>query len=419
MKIKLSILLGICVFFGEFGLWASEGSRDFPSEFGSMLKKNEISKAKDFLFKKVTENDFDAQLSLARIYIGSEEIPNTVYSFSIPDYSNNKYYIEVGRKLGILPDLKEAVSLLQKYADSGNSEAGVILALMLKNGVGVSKNAEAAKKLLEKFSNNSHARFYYEYYFAKIPYENIKIINCSDLAPTSIEDKDLPYTFIPEQSLNWNETEVEIDSETRETRKYLKDPSMRPRAEGKVLVPIAALQQLHGSCADNGPAVLLVDPAQSNTFFSKEKVYVDKHNAWICYREGGSFSYEWIGALKNGIQILKIYDNGGGSWTDASYQFLAFEKCLRLSSSREVTKFIGVKNLGRISLDDKGGLTRYFLYHNVFAIYEIVSNCVWDKEEFFTEITLISFEKSQPMFEITASELIKKIFMLRSESKTE
>jgi len=419
MKIKFYVLLGICAFLGGIGLWAAEDSRDFYSEFGSMLEKNETSKAKDFLFKKVAENDFDAQLGLARIYIGSKEIPNTVYSFSVPDYSDNKHYIEIGRKLGILPDLKKAVSLLQKATDSGNSEAGVILALMLRNGVGVSKNAEAAKKLLEKFSNNSHARFYYEYYFAEIDFDDMEVIDCSDLAPKPIENKDLPYTFIPEKSLNWNETEVEVDPETKYTSKYLKDSSMRPRAEGKVLVPIAALQQLQGSCADLGPAVLLVDPAQRNAFFSKEKEYVERYGAWISPEEGGSFSYEWKGALKNGIQILKIYDNGGGSLTTAEYQFLAFEKCSRLSINGEKTELIGIRNLGGISFSGKGGVTRYFFCRNVFAVYKIVSNNVWDNEQFSTKITLISFEKSPVLFEVAKAELYKKILMFRSEPKTE
>lgn len=419
MKIKFYVLLGICMFLGGIGLWAAEGSRDFSSEFTSMLKKNEASKAKHFLLKKVAENDFDAQLELARIYIGSEKIPNTVYCYSVPDYSDNKHYIEIGRKLGVLPDLKKAVSLLQKSVESGNSEAGVILALMLRNGVGVSKNAEAAKKLLEKFSNNSHARFYYEYYFAEIDFDDMEVIDCSDLAPKPIEDKDLPYTFIPEKSLNWNETEIEVDSETKYTSKYLKDSSMRPRAEGKVLVPIAALQQLQGSCADLGPAVLLVDPAQRNAFFSKEKVYVERYGAWIRPEEGGSFSYEWKGALKNGIQILKIYDNGGGSWTETCYQFLAFEKCSRISSREKKKEFIGVKNLGSISFDGRGGLTRYFFCRNVFAIYEILTDSVWDNEQFSTKITLISFEKSPVLFEVAKAELYKKILMFRSELKTE
>ena len=419
MKIKLFAVLFICVFLGGIGLWAEEVSRDFSSEFGSMLEKNETSKAKDFLFKNVAENDYEAQMTLARIYIGPKEIRGTVYSFSVPDYSDNTHYVEFGRKLGILPDLKKAVSILQKSVESGNSEAGVLLALMLRNGVGVSKNAEAAKKLLEKFSSNSHARFYYEYYFAEIDFDDMEVIDCADLAPKPIEDKDLPYTFIPEKSLNWNETEVEVDSETKYTRKYLKDSSMRPRAEGKVLVPIAALLQLQGSCADNGPAFLLVDPAQSNTFFSKEKVYVKRYSAWVRYEEGGSFSYEWKGALKNGIQILKTYDNGGGSLTTADYQFLAFEKCSRLSINGEKTELIGVRNLGGISFSGKGGLTRYFFCRNVFAVYEIRTNSVWDDEQFSTRITLISFEKSPILFEVAKAELYKKILMFRSEPKTE
>ena len=153
--------------------------------------------------------------------------------------------------------------------------------------------------------------------------------------------------------------------------------------------------------------------------FSKEKVYVERYGAWIRPEEGGSFSYEWKGALKNGIQILKIYNNGGGSWTEACYQFLAFEKCSRISSWEKKKEFIGVKNLGSISFDGRGGLTRYFFCRNVFAIYEILTDSVRDNEQFSTKITLISFEKSPVLFEVAKAELYKKILMFRSELKTE
>ena len=117
----------------------------------------------------------------------------------------------------------------------------------------------------------------------------MEVIDCSDLAPKPIEDKDLPYTFIPEKSLNWNETEIEVDSETKYTSKYLKDSSMRPRTEGKVLVPIAALQQLPGSCADLGPAVLLVDPAQRNAFFQKKRCTLSATELGFVLKRAGVF----------------------------------------------------------------------------------------------------------------------------------
>ena len=105
---------------------------------------------------------------------------------------------------------------------------------------------------------------------------------------------------------------------------------------------------------------------------------------------------------------MKIYDNGGGSWTEACYQFLAFEKCSRISSREKKKEFIGVKNLGSISFAGRGGLTRYFFCRNVFAIYEILTDSVRDNEQFSTKITLISFEKSQVLFEVAKAELYKK-----------
>ena len=94
-------------------------------------------------------------------------------------------------------------------------------------------------------------------------------------------------------------------------------------------------------------------------------------------------------------------------------------KSVRAYHHRGKREFIGVKNLGSISFDGRGGLTRYFFCRNVFAIYEILTDSVRDNEQFSTKITLISFEKSPVLFEVAKAELYKKILMFRSELKTE
>ncbi len=52
---------------------------------------------------------------------------------------------------------------------------------------------------------------------------------------------------------------------------------------------------------------------------------------------------------------------------------------------------------------------------NVFAIYEIVSNGIWDNEEFYTKITFISFEKSPEKRNKTIAELRADIETFRLE----
>jgi hypothetical protein len=74
------------------------------------------------------------------------------------------------------------------------------------------------------------------------------------------------------------------------------------------------------------PKVIMVDVAaafDTNEYFSAER-YEDKR---VCYDvDSGFFCYEWLGKLANGLHVLRIYDNGGGSGTFQTLFFVKFDK---------------------------------------------------------------------------------------------
>lgn len=364
------------------------------------------------------ERDFGELKDLAMVYLGNEKIAHSIESFSCTNYADTEKFEKLRKFMGLKQDPQKAVEIFKGLIASEDTnvalESSLIYALMQTNGVGVKQDRKQAEILLKKIAKKyPQARFYYEFYYAEIKPENICILDYDNLPQKIVSDEESPYTFIPANSLNWKNSKSEKD-ELGKSLRYLDDTSMKISEEGKVLVPIKVLQEIQGDCSDANEPTLLVNPSARNRFSSDSKVYAEERGLFIRPNGGGYFSYDYIGSLKNGVQVLKIFDNGGGSWTDCCIRFLGFEKCSTFSSEEKST-FVCVKNYGTISFGAKGGYSKYFMKDNVFAIYEIVSNGIWDNEEFHTKITFVSFEKSPEKRNKTIAELRADIETFRLE----
>ncbi len=81
------------------------------------------------------------------------------------------------------------------------------------------------------------------------------------------------------------------------------------------------------------PKVISVDVAAAfgtNEYSDRSR----RKGANVCFdtkdsngmEDGGFFCYEWLGRLKNGLHVLKISDNGGGSGIFQELFFVKFDK---------------------------------------------------------------------------------------------
>ena len=94
-----------------------------------------------------------------------------------------------------------------------------------------------------------------------------------------------------------------------------------------------------------------------------------KNGVWCGGR--ACFSYDYIGSLKNGVQVLKIFDNGGGSWTDCRIRFLGFEKCSTFFFRRKIN-FCLCQKLRHHFFRSKRGL--FEIFHEI-QCFRHIRNC--------------------------------------------
>ena len=116
---------------------------------------------------------------------------------------------------------------------------------------------------------------------------------------------------------------------------------------------------------------------------------------------GGRFSCEFVGVLPNKIQILLLAENGGGSWTDANYYFLGFEKQSVINDSDTERNFVGIRSFGNI-FKKNNYACKPIIIGNVFAIY-------YKDENDEIQIDIYSFEKDKKLLQKTEAEIVGRV----------
>lgn len=376
------------------------------------------------LIKAVKEGNFEAQIYLARVYLGDTKFPIQLPKWVMEDYDSDKV-LKITKKLGVKREICEerAHKLLRDAALMGNPKGAVMYALMLINGIATDKNIELARGILLKFSPNSaEARFCYELYFSDL---NLKKINLSHLAGGLHKMKDTPYTFNPNESYEWSKM-VKCPPNEYITGEYfrLEDPnlSLRDIPEGqKKLMPLQAVIRLVGLLSESGDNTYVIDPSQANAFFEEGNVYISGRTVWknpnIDTTKSGpfeSYSYELVGELEGGVQVLSIYRNDGGSLAQSYIYFVAMRD-IEVLDGEGTIKVLVLQNLGKITEFSDIRLMKMASNGNVFILYRIVAD---DRnyELYSNSVKIISFEKDAKAESESISALMEEMFGFRKET---
>lgn len=376
------------------------------------------------LIKAVKEGNFEAQIYLARVYLGDTKFPIQLPKWVMEDYDSDKV-LKITKKLGVKREICEerAHKLLRDAALMGNPKGAVMYALMLINGIATDKNIELARGILLKFSPNSaEARFCYELYFSDL---NLKKINLSHLAGGLHKMKDTPYTFNPNESYEWSKM-VKCPPNEYITGEYfrLEDPnlSLRDIPKGqKKLMPLQAVIRLVGLLSESGDNTYVIDPSQVDAFFEEGNVYISGRMVWknpnIDTTESGpfeSYSYELVGELEGGVQVLSIYRNDGGSLAQSYIYFVAMRD-IEVLDGEETIKVLALQNLGKITEFSDIRLMKMASNGNVFILYRIVAD---DRnyELYSNSVKIISFEKGAKAESESISALMEEMFGFRKET---
>ena len=369
------------------------------------------------LAESAEKNNFEAQIGLAKLYLGDRAISIPVRSFSACDYSENDM-ANKAKKLGIKEDPRKAFEILRGAALVKNPEATLMYALMLINGVGTEKNIPFAKDILSRLKIEfSPARFYYELYFTPL---EISIEKSADRVKDIVPMKDTPYTLSPKDSYEW-ERRIPCPPDTSHEKKYFKLPEVNSHLyeipEGKKhLIPIKAVFSLLGFLSDSGAHILMVDPSQTNAFFVDSTVYAYENEVWTKRKDPYEYcSYELLGELNNGINVVDIYRGGSGTFVERYTCFLAMQKIENIFSNSDDS--YALKTVGDMMNPHKGGLIKRAMKGNVLVAYTISSDQEWSNEKFSSSVLIISFEKDKILERQTIREIMDDLFSFRKDTR--
>ena len=369
------------------------------------------------LAESAKKHNSEALILLAKLYLGDRALSIPVRSFSAADYSENSVASDA-RKLGIKKDPHKAFEILHEAALLRNPEATLMYALMLINGVGTEKNIAFAKDILSRLKLDfSPARFYYELYFAPM---EINIENSADLVKNIIPIKNTPYTFSPKDSYEW-EQRILCPPDTSHEKEYFKLPEVNYHLneipDGKKhLIPIKAVFSFMGFLSDTGKHILMVDPSQTNAFFVDSTVYAYENEIWTERKAPYEYcSYEYLGELNNGINVVDICRIDSGTFVECYTCFLAMQKIENIFSKSNDS--YALKSVGNMMNPQKGGLFKRAMKGNIFIFYMISSNMEWSNEEFSSSVHIISFEKDKILENQTIKEIMDELFSFRKETR--
>ncbi|MDY6069468.1 MAG: hypothetical protein SPI34_07075 [Opitutales bacterium] len=420
---KLICYIFITCFFTctSFAISSDDKIARANEDFNKIYSENFKSAEKEFK-KTSLAKDKDLQMDLAIIYFGKKYLAQRVWGFQYIDYSDLSKYLTAGKRLKIVPDIKKAIFLLRLAMQCENSQAFLMYALMLNEGVGVEKAPSKAFELMLTASlTDFGARCYYELYYGKIAEINehdLTYVNPKNL----LSQEESPFTFIPQESVEWS-YRVKNKNVFNED-KFLVDYNSLPKSsrneagfEKKHLVNVCAINEMIAWMSDNASGIWLVDPGQSNRFFIRGSVEI-KENIIDYSRKNEDGTYagflylNYIGALSNNLQVIECLDNGGGTFTSSDLYFFGFE-----GQDTVGHYFVGIRNFGSI-ITPKGTYMRYIVKDNIVASYAIISDRNFQDEHFESEINIYSFEPDKTKYEKQKKEILEEFFKHRPKQKS-
>lgn len=222
-------------------------------------------------------------------------------------------------------------------------------------GYGVDKDEKKAKKLL-KFSadnDNGDAESFLKSIDDKIDYyETCSLKEVLSRVNLIKNISETGYTFLPPES-----ADLAYAKENNKEFSYDKSLKVQPDKKRYHLVNIMAIWELAGTTPDPLEPIIAVDPMQGNRFFCRGKVDIFADGARVEgraendpeYNYEDFFNYRYMGALPNGVHVLRCYEGMGGTGRMSYIMFLVFEKIKMLDYS-DVTEKIILRTLGKIHI---------------------------------------------------------------------
>lgn len=421
MKLICYIFITCFFTYTSFAISSDDKIARANEDFNKIYSENFKSAEKEFK-KTSLAKDKDLQMDLAIIYFGKKHLAQRVWGFQYIDYSDLSKYLTAGKRLKIVPDIKKAIFLLRLAMQCENSQAFLMYALMLNEGVGVEKAPSKAFELMLTASlTDFGARCYYELYYGKIA--KINEYDLTHVNPKNLlSQEESPFTFIPQESVEWNyrvkrknifdEDEILVD--------YDSLPESSPSYVGfekKRLVNVRAISEMLAWWSDGASGIWLVDPKQRNRFLINGDVKIKENRVeYIQKNDDGKYAgclyLNYIGALSNNLQVIGCSESGGGSFTSADIYFFGFE-----GQDTVGHYFVGIRNFGNI-ISPKGTYMRYIVKDNIVALYAIISDRNFQDEHFESEINIYSFEPDKTKYEKQKKEILEEFFKHRPKQKS-
>lgn len=415
------LLLSICALsFAENGIKEQDGisGKEYQkilfskNDFEKLIDENKIAEARKYLEKSAERGSFIAQRILIECYLSETNISGIdfdyLYEMNFAITGSSKY----NEKLRIEKDTEKALKLMASAIENKNPHALLMYALMIKNGVIFDKDESKAKSIITELCKTFDIACFYDWmYYLELKVEEL---DCNMPLGNIVSPNDADHTFIPENSLDWGCIEIKKDWRGDDV-KYLsskKNDAFKPKGNKK-LVPIAAIKTMHGGLAD-GMAIYAVRPDADDEFYCDRPVMVSENSQYVEELNSshpGYFGYRYLGSLDNGLQVLSCSYNAGGTLTDRSLFFLAFEKMNIFQfgevESVNIIKSYGMQDLNIFSEMRDVVYSRIYLKGNVVAYFTLYNSSYYSN--LVKNLLIINFESDPQKFEQTKAELLSEI----------
>lgn len=216
-------------------------------------------------------------------------------------------------------------------------------------------------------------------------YDKIELFRISDFIKgiTPIEDIRLTgYTFDSKSSYEYYMGK-DVKDEFRGKKRMLVRPKVEDKERinkklGKKLYNLVPIRAIHALAPDwvDGEVVYMLDLSAKNRYswglcdFQEEEYVLDNNLMIWDTKEPFHFSYEYLGSFSNGVHVLQINENGGGTLTSNDLIFLIFEK---IKSFDGKTKIL-LRSLGHIPLCDVEDFIELSFKEDVLIVDYISNN---------------------------------------------
>lgn len=386
-------------------LFASD-SLSFREFLKGATSADDFAKKINLLEQAILKNNKDAVLEYAKFHIGDATLINFEYFNRVngANFYNIEGYNQLAKKWGVKQDFEKAKKVLVNATKTGDADAMIILAMLHHKGVCVPKNESIAKEWLNSASEKKSfdARVLYAYYFDT--YVRNLVQHTSFLEHIVTDEKLMPKLFNPEKANLGDCAKEKQDENTKEKYKEISDIN-----KTNLISPIC-IAELYGWDSDNGQGVYMLDPMQSNRFFSDKPICVYGKTVRIATEEAPYRNYREIAKLSNGLHVIEYNERSGGSiGVDSIIMLLGYEKVRQYGNDSPIKVLL--KSYGNISLGYSSGmvLCNIEVVGDVIGIHLIEVDMEWENPKVVSMIDFISFEPDINKDVQSREALIKKL----------